>query len=82
MVGPAFHGALRLDAMGLQCGGYRFAPRRNPMSPTKLAVARAKINQRCEVARKAGDLAEMQRCMAELTALHRAYYGVPPQPAT
>ena len=48
------------------------------MSPTQLVVAEARINQRCEAAREAGDLAEMQRCMAELTALHRAYYGVPP----
>jgi hypothetical protein len=47
------------------------------MSPTKLAVAEAKINERCDAAREAGDLAELQRCMAELTALHRAYYGTP-----
>jgi hypothetical protein len=44
------------------------------MSPTQLVVAEAKINQRCEAARRAGDLAEIQRCMAELTSLHRAYY--------
>jgi hypothetical protein len=47
------------------------------MSPTKLAVAEAAINQRCLEARKAGDLAGMQRAMADLTALHRSYYGVP-----
>jgi hypothetical protein len=50
------------------------------MSPTQLVVAEAKINQRCEAARRAADLAEMQRCMGELTALHRAYYGIPEQP--
>jgi hypothetical protein len=48
------------------------------MSPTKLVVAEAEINLRCEIARKAGDLAGMQRAMAELTALHRAYYGTAP----
>ena len=47
------------------------------MSPTKLAVAEAEIDRRCEAARKAGDLAGMQRAMGELTALHRAYYGMP-----
>jgi hypothetical protein len=47
------------------------------MSPTKLAVAEEEINRRCEVARKAGDLAGMRQAMAELTALHRAYYGTP-----
>jgi hypothetical protein len=45
------------------------------MSPTKLVVAEAEIDRRCEAARKAGDLAGMQRAMAELTALHHAYYG-------
>jgi hypothetical protein len=49
------------------------------MSPTQFAVAEAKINRRCETARRVGDLAEMQRCMAELTSLHRVYYGVPPR---
>jgi hypothetical protein len=47
------------------------------MSPTKLVVAEAEINRRCETARKAGDLAGMQQAMAELTALHRTYYGTP-----
>jgi hypothetical protein len=47
------------------------------MSPTKLVVAEAEIHLRCETARKAGDLAELQRAMADLTALHRAYYGTP-----
>jgi hypothetical protein len=42
------------------------------MSPTKLAVAEAKINRRSEAARKGGDLAGMQQAMAELTALYRA----------
>lgn len=41
------------------------------MSPTQLVVAQARINQRCEAARSAGDLTEMQRCMAELTSLAR-----------
>jgi hypothetical protein len=45
------------------------------MSPTKLAVAEAEIDLKCDVARKAGDLAAMQQAMAERTALHRAYYG-------
>jgi hypothetical protein len=62
------------------CGPIR-TPEKPPVSPTRLAVAETKINQRCEAARKAGDLAEMQRCMAGLTSLHRAYYGTPPQPA-
>jgi hypothetical protein len=47
------------------------------MSPTTLAVAEAEINLRCVEARKAGDLAGMQRAMADLAALHRSYYGVP-----
>ncbi len=47
------------------------------MSPTKFEVAKAEIDRRCEAARRAGDLAELQRCMAELTSLHRAYYGWP-----
>ena len=51
------------------------------MSPTQFAVTKAKIDERCETASRAGDLAEMQRCMSELTSLHRAYYGTPPQPA-
>jgi hypothetical protein len=51
------------------------------MSPTTLAIAEAVINKRSGAARKAGDLAELQRCMAELTALHRAYYGTPPATA-
>ena len=33
------------------------------MSSTQLVVVEAKINQRCEAARRAGDIAEMQRCM-------------------
>jgi hypothetical protein len=49
------------------------------MSPSQLAVAEAKINERCENACKAGVLAELQRCMAELTSLYRAYYGAPPR---
>ena len=47
------------------------------MSPTKLGVAEAEINLRCEEARRAGDLAGMQQAMADLTALHRSYYGAP-----
>ena len=47
------------------------------MSPTQIAVAQAKINRRCDAARKAGDLVEVQICMAELTTLNRRYYGVP-----
>jgi hypothetical protein len=47
------------------------------MSPTQFAVAQSKINLRCDAARKAGDLVEMQRCMAELTSLYRRYYGAP-----
>jgi hypothetical protein len=45
------------------------------MSPTKYAVAKAEIDLRCETARRAADLPGMQRAMADLTALHRAYYG-------
>ena len=51
------------------------------MSPTQFVVAKAKINQRCDAAGKAGNLAELQSCMAALTSLYRAYYGAPPQPA-
>jgi hypothetical protein len=51
------------------------------MSPTKLAIAEAEIDRRINAARHAGDLAELQRCAAELTALHRAYYGTPPATA-
>jgi len=47
------------------------------MSPTEFAIEEARINQLCEAARKAGDLAELQRCMSELTALHRSYHGQP-----
>jgi len=46
------------------------------MSPTKYAVAMAEIGRRCEAARRAGDLAGLQRCAAEYTSLLRAYYGV------
>ncbi|MES5485936.1 hypothetical protein QMZ05_24550 [Bradyrhizobium sp. INPA03-11B] len=45
------------------------------MSPTKLAVAEAEIEKRASAARRSGDLTELQRCAAELTALYRAYYG-------
>jgi hypothetical protein len=51
------------------------------MSPTQLAVAEAKIEQRCEAARKAGDLAELQNCAAESGLLYRAYCGALVQPA-
>ncbi len=51
------------------------------MSKSQLVVAEARIDQRCEAARRAGDLAEMQRCMSELTLLQRAYYGAPPHPS-
>jgi hypothetical protein len=51
------------------------------MSPSQLAVAEARINQQVQAARRAGDLAEMQRCMEEMTSLYRSYYGVPPQQA-
>jgi hypothetical protein len=47
------------------------------MSPTKHAVAEEKINRRCEIARKDGDLAGMRQALAELTALHRICYGIP-----
>jgi hypothetical protein len=47
------------------------------MSPTKLAIAKAEIDRRCEKARMAGGLAGMQEAMADLTALLRAYYGAP-----
>jgi len=48
------------------------------MSPTKLALAEAEIDLKCETTRKAGELAGMQQAMGELTALHRAYYGTAP----
>jgi hypothetical protein len=73
-------GALRANLSGLSLGD---SNRRTVMSLTKLAVEEAKINQRIEAARRAGDLAEMQRCMGELTALRRSYYGHPQvQPST
>ena len=49
----------------------------SPLSPTRLAVAQAEIEKRIIAARAAGDLAELPRCAAELTALIRAYYGTP-----
>jgi hypothetical protein len=55
-----------------------FATRSIPMSPTKLALAEAEIDLKCETTRKAGELAGMQQAMGELTALHRAYYGTAP----
>jgi hypothetical protein len=48
------------------------------MSPTKFEIAHAEIGRRCEAARRAGNLAALQGCMAEVTALYRVYYGVPP----
>ena len=48
------------------------------MSPTKLAVAEAEIDLRAERARRNGDILGLQQAMAERTALHRTYYGVPP----
>jgi hypothetical protein len=73
------NGALRFGIVGLPLRDRLNRNPESPMSPTHLAVAEARINQRCEAARRAGDLAEMQRCMAELTSLHRAYYGAPLQ---
>jgi hypothetical protein len=71
---------LRPGIVGLPFADQLILNQERPLSPTLPVVAEAKINQRCEAARRAGDLAEMQRCMAELTSLHRAYYGAPPQP--
>jgi hypothetical protein len=68
-------GALRFDCEVLRFTGPETSERTVAMSPTKLAVAEAEINLRCAEARKAGDLAGMQRAMADLTALYRAYYG-------
>jgi hypothetical protein len=39
-------------------------------------VARAKINARLEAARRSGDVPEMQRCLAEDTAVLQSAYGV------
>ncbi|MCP3444198.1 hypothetical protein [Bradyrhizobium sp. CCGUVB14] len=47
------------------------------MSPSKYEVTKANIEKRCDAARKAGDIAELQRCAADLTALNHAYYGRP-----
>lgn len=47
------------------------------MPTSSFVVKEAEINKRWEAAWKAGDLAEMQKCTAELTALYRAYYGSP-----
>jgi hypothetical protein len=71
---------LRPGIVGLPVADQLILNQERPMSPTQLVVAEAKINQRCEAARRAGDLAEMQRCRAELTSLHRAYYGALRQP--
>jgi hypothetical protein len=68
---------LRSGIFGLPCADRPIRNLEPLMSPTQLVVTEAKINQRCEAARRAGDLAEMQHCMAELTSLHRAYYGAP-----
>ena len=71
---------MRPGIVGLPFADQLMLNQERPMSSTQLVVAEAKINQRCEAARRAGDIAEMQRCMAELTSLHRAYYGALPQP--
>ncbi|WP_315766158.1 MULTISPECIES: hypothetical protein [unclassified Bradyrhizobium] len=47
----------------------------SPISPTRQAVMRREIDKRCDAARKVGDIAELQRCMAELTTLDRACHG-------
>jgi hypothetical protein len=70
-------GALRFDISAVPFADSLIRTRSIPMSPTKLVVAEAEINRRCETARKASDLAGMQQAMTDLTALHRAYYGTP-----
>jgi hypothetical protein len=47
------------------------------LSPSKFFVACAKINERIDSARRAGDDAEIRRCTVELGSLYRAYYGEP-----
>jgi hypothetical protein len=47
------------------------------MSPTYCVVHRVKVDAELEIARKAGDIAGMQRALAGLTALNRAMYGSP-----
>jgi hypothetical protein len=47
------------------------------MSPTYCVVHRVKFDAELEIARKAGDIAGMQRALAGLTALNRAMYGSP-----
>jgi hypothetical protein len=47
------------------------------MSPTYYVVHRVKFDAELEIARKAGDIAGMQRALAGLTALNRAMYGSP-----
>jgi hypothetical protein len=68
-------GALRFGISALPLRTARFATWSTPMTPTKRVVAEAEIDRRCEAARKAGDLAGMQRAMAELPAVHHAYFG-------
>jgi hypothetical protein len=45
------------------------------MSPTYFEVQRAKLDAELEVARKAGDLPQMQFLLAGLTGLYRAMFG-------
>jgi hypothetical protein len=47
------------------------------MSPTYFEVQRAKLDAELEIARKAGDLPQMQTSLAGLTDLYRAMYGQP-----
>jgi hypothetical protein len=47
------------------------------MSPTKYEIAKAEIDRRMNATRHAGNLAELERCAADLTALYRAYCGEP-----
>ena len=68
---------MRPGIVGLPFADQLMLNQERPMSSTQLVVAEAKINQRCEAARRAGDLSEIQRCMAELTSLYRAHCGAP-----
>jgi hypothetical protein len=45
------------------------------MSPTYFAVQMARIDEELEIARKAGDLQDMQLLLAEATSLLRSMYG-------
>ncbi|MCO5092080.1 hypothetical protein [Bosea sp. (in: a-proteobacteria)] len=48
---------------------------KNPVSPSQIATRLRQISQDAETARKAGDIAALQRALARETDLRRRVYG-------